>query len=125
MSSEKGQFPCYFFIRFHQCHEIFKFCLKMMSSKKGKFSCSFFVLLTQCYESSAPKLTNFHIFITPLPLNLTLFSRSSYLAANLKIIYETCCPGRFCEKKHRDVSKTIVIFKVKLFVALDSRSDVH
>ena len=61
----------------------------MMSCKKGKFPHSFFVLLTQWHELPAPKLTNFHFFIIPLPLNLTLFLKSPYLTAHIKIDYET------------------------------------
>ena len=59
----------------------------MMSCEKGKFPYTFFILLT-----------NFHIFMISLPLNLTLFSRSLYLTAHIKINYETGCIGKFSEK---------------------------
>ena len=70
----------------------------MMSCEKGKFPYSFFILLTQRHECPAPKLTNFHIFIIPLPLNVTSFSKSPYLTAHIKINYETGCIGRISEK---------------------------
>ena len=69
-----------------------------MSCKKGKFPYSFFILLTQRHESFAPKLTNFHIFINPLPFNVPIFSKSPYLIAHIKIKYETGCIGRFSAK---------------------------
>ena len=73
----------------------------MKSSEKGKFPHSFFILLTQWHQSSPKKLTNFHIFIIPLLLNVTLFSKSHYLTAHIKINYETGCIGRFFEKTQR------------------------
>ena len=69
-----------------------------MSYEKGKFPYPFFILLTHCHEFPAPKLTNFHISIIPLPLNVILFSKSSYLTVHIKINYETGCTGRFSEK---------------------------
>ena len=65
-----------------------------------------------------PKIDNFHIFIIPLPLNVTLFSKSPYLTAPIKINYGTGCTGRFSGKKKRDVSGTIATSKMELFVAL-------
>ena len=73
-----------------------------MSSEEEQFQYSFFISLTQ-YESPASKLTNYHIFITPLPLKLTLISKSPYLTAHLKINYETGYTGRFPEKTQRRV----------------------
>ena len=70
----------------------------MMSYEKEKFQFSFFILLTQWHELPAPKLTNFHIFIIPLPLNVTLFSKSPYLTAHINVNYETSCIKRFSEK---------------------------
>ena len=70
-------------------------------------------------ESSAPKLTNFQIFIIPLPLNVTLFSKSLYLTAHLKINYETGAPEGFL-KKQRGIHRTITTSKVELVVALFS-----
>ena len=75
-----------------------QFCFKMMSCKKRKFLCFFFILLTQCYEFPDPKLTNLHIFIIPLLLNLILFSKSPNLTAHIKTKYETGFIERFCEK---------------------------
>ena len=84
--------------------------------QERKFPFSFFILLTQWHEFFAPKLTNFHIFVMTLPLNLTLFSKSPYLTAHIKI-NETSCNGRLSEK-HKDVSQTIATFKMVFFVAL-------
>ena len=53
----------------------------MMSCKKGRFLYSFFILLTQRHELPVPKLTNFHIFVIPLPFNVKLFSKKPYLTA--------------------------------------------
>ena len=89
----------------------------MMWCEKGKFLYPFFILLTQMHEISAPKLTNFHIFIIPLPLKVALFSKSAYLTAHIKINYETGYIGGFL-KKHRHVSRTIARAKMMLFVAL-------
>ena len=50
----------------------------MTSCEKGKFLYSFFILLTQWYKFPAPELTNFHIFIIDVPLNVTLFLKSRY-----------------------------------------------
>ena len=75
------------------------FCFKMMLYEKGKFPYSFFILLTQLHEFPAPKLTSFHIFITFLTLNVTLFSKSPYLTTHIKIDYETGCTGRSSEEK--------------------------
>ena len=56
---------------------------------KRKFQYSFLILLTQ--EFPAPNLTSFLIFINLLPLNVTLFSKSPYLIAHIKINYKTGC----------------------------------
>ena len=77
-----------------------------MSCEKGKFSYSFFILLTQWHEFHTPKLTNFHIFIIPPPLNVTLFSKSPYLTVH-------ALEGFL--KKHKDVSTTIATAKTVLF----------
>ena len=69
----------------------------MMSCEKEKFPYSFFIL----QESPAPKLTSCHIFIIPLPLNVTLFSKSSYLTVRIKINYESGCIGKFSEKTQK------------------------
>ena len=66
----------------------------MMSCEKEKLPYSFFILLT-------PKPTNFHIFIIPLPLNVTSFSNSPYLTEHIKINYETGWIGKFSEKTQR------------------------
>ena len=60
-----------------------QFCFKMIRCEKKKFLYSFFILLTQCHEFPTPKLTSFHIFIIPLPLNVTLFSKSPYLTIQI------------------------------------------
>ena len=70
----------------------------MMSSEKEKFPFSFFILLAEWHELPAPKLTIFHIFIIALPLNVTLFSKSPFLAAHINVDYETSCIKRFSEK---------------------------
>ena len=75
-----------------------------MSCKKEQFSYSFFILLTQCHELPAPKLTNFHIFITPPPFTTTLFSKSPYLTAYHKNDGRGWT-GRFSEKT--SASRTI------------------
>ena len=66
-----------------------------MSCEKWKFLYSFFIVLTQWHKFLTPKLTSSYIFITPLPLNVTLISKSSYLTVHIKINYETGCIGRF------------------------------
>ena len=48
---------------------------------------------------------------------MTLFSKSPYLTAHIKINYETSCNGRLSEK-HKDVSRTFATFKMVFFVAL-------
>ena len=48
---------------------------------------------------------------------MTLFSKSPYLTAHIKINYETSCIGKFSEK-HRDVSRIITTANMELFVAL-------
>ena len=63
------------------------FCFKMMSCKKGKFPYSSFIVLTQLHEFPTPKLTNFYHL--SLSLKMALFSKSPYLTAHIKIIYET------------------------------------
>ena len=72
-----------------------------MSSKKGKFLYSFFILPTQWHEFPSPKLRNFHIFIVPFFLNVTLFSKNPHLTAHIKINYEAGCIGRFSEKTQK------------------------
>ena len=57
-----------------------------MPRGKGQFPCSFFILLIQCHEHPASKFTNLHIFIIPLRLNMTLFSKSHCLTPHLKQI---------------------------------------
>ena len=53
-------------------------------------------------------MTNFDIFINFLPLNVTLFSKSSNLTTHIKVNYETGCIGRCsettqrCIQDHRD-----------------------
>ena len=89
----------------------------MMSCKKGKFPYIFFILQTQWHQFPAPKLTSFNIFIIPLLLCVTLFSKSPYLTAHIKINYETGCTGRLSEKK---TERCIAIAKMVLFVALVS-----
>ena len=56
----------------------------------------------------------------PLLLNLTLFSKSPYLTAHIKINYETGCMGRFSGGKKTQISRTIARAKMELFVALVS-----
>ena len=90
-----------------------------MSGEKGKFQYSFCILLTQCHEFPVPKLTNFHISIITIPLNVTLFSKSPYLTTHIKTNHETGCIGSFSEK-NREVFSTIVTAKMELFVALVS-----
>ena len=70
----------------------------MILCKRGKFLYSFSILLTQWHEFPAPKLTKFHIFIIPLPLNMVLFSKTPYLTPDIKINFETGCIGCFSEK---------------------------
>ena len=48
---------------------------------------------------SCPKIDKFHMFIIPLSLNVTLFSKSPYLTAHIKINYEAGCIRKFSEKK--------------------------
>ena len=80
-----------------------------------KITYSFFILLNQWYEFPAPKLTNFHIFIIPLLLNVTFFFlRIPWL--NI-LNYETGCIGGFSEKT-TDKSMTIAAAKMELFVVL-------
>ena len=43
-------------------------------------------------------MTNFHIFIVPLHLDVTLFSKGSCWIAHIKISYETVSIGRFSGK---------------------------
>ena len=75
----------------------------MTSCEKGKFLYSFFILLTQWYKFPAPELTNFHIFIIDVPLNVTLILKSRYLTVHVKINYETLCIGRFSGKTQRRI----------------------
>ena len=89
----------------------------MRSCEKGQFPYSFFILLTEWYAFPASILTNFHIFTIPLSLNVTLFLKSLYLAAHIKINYETGCFGRFSEK-NTDVSRTIAAAKMEFLMSL-------
>ena len=66
-------------------------------------------------------MRNFHIFIISLPLKVTLFSKSPYLTAHVKINYETGCIRSFL-KNQRDVSKTIATDKMELFALLVASS---
>ena len=77
----------------------------MMSCERGKFPYSFFILLTQSHRSHVPKLTNFHIFIIPFPLNMTLFSKSPYSTAHIKINYKTrfSAKSQSCIQDHRNI----------------------
>ena len=77
----------------------------MMPCEKEKFSYSFFIFLTRWHEFPAPKLTIFHNFISPLPLNVTLFLKIPYLIAHIKTNYETGCIRRFSEKKKKQKQK--------------------
>ena len=52
-------------------------------------------------------------------MNVTLFSKSAYFTAHIKINYQTGCIGSF-SGKYRDVSRSIAIAKVEFFVALVS-----
>ena len=72
-----------------------------MSRRKKQFPYSFFILLSQGHESSAPKLTTFHI--PSLPLKVRLFSKSPYLTAHLKTNYEIDSTGRFSEETQRRI----------------------
>ena len=89
-----------------------------MSCENGNFLYSFFILLTQWHEFPAPKLTNFHVFIIPLPLNVALISKNLYLFTRIEINNETGCIECFSEKKNRDVSRAIATAKMELFVTL-------
>ena len=69
------------------------------------------------------KIDKFSYFYHPSlfeSLNLTLFSKSPYLTANIKINYETGCMGRFSEGEKKQISRTIARAKMELFVALVS-----
>ena len=85
----------------------------MLSCEKEKFPYSFLILLAQWHEFPAPKLTNFHIFIFHLLLNLASFSKSPYMTVHININYETGCI-----RKPIDVSSPIPTAKVRLFVTL-------
>ena len=60
----------------------------MMPCEKEKFPYSFLNDM-----NSLPQ--NFYIFTIPLSLNVTLFSKSPYVTAHIKINYKTGCIGRF------------------------------
>ena len=92
--------------------------MKWYRARKGKFPFSFFIFLTQCHEFPALKFKNFYVFIIPLPLKVTLFSKSCYLTVYIKFDYETGWFGRFSTK--RDVSRTITTANMELFVELVS-----
>ena len=51
------------------------------------------------------KIDKFHMFIIPLSLNVTLFSKSPYLTAHIKINYEAGCIRKFSEKKTKNKNK--------------------
>ena len=88
------------------------FCCKMMLCKKGNVLYSFFIVLTQRHKLLAQKLTKFHIFI--ISLRVTLFSKSPYLTAYIKLLSNSCI-GRFSEKKKMQDDCNS---KVELFVTL-------
>ena len=94
----------------------------MIWCKKEKFPYYFLILLTQRHDFPAPKLTNFHIFVTSLSLNVTLFSTGHYMTAHIKINYETGCIDRLSEKKnthtHKHVFRTIVTAKMEKLKSL-------
>ena len=92
----------------------------MISCEKRKLPYSFFILLNQWDEFIAPKLTDFHIFVISLPLNMRLFSKSPYLTAHIKIMKEIALEDFLKKKKHIGVSRTIATAKMELFVALFS-----
>ena len=90
----------------------------MTSCEKRKFPYSFFIVLTQWHEFPAPKLTNLHIFVIAVSLNVT-FLRSPYLNAQIKINYETDYIGTTTTTTtNRDISRTITTAKMELLVAL-------
>ena len=91
----------------------------MISCEKGKFPYSFFILLTQWHKFSTPKLTNFFYFYYPSPFEASLFSKSPYLTAHIRINYEFIALEGFL-KNHRDMSRIIATAKIELFVALVS-----
>ena len=86
----------------------------MILCKKRTFL-SLFILLTQWHEFPASNLTNFHIFIILLPLNVMLFLRN--LTAHRKKIMEYVALEGFL-KKLKDVYSTILTAKMVQFVAL-------
>ena len=77
--------------------------------RERKFPYYFFILPTQWHEFRSPKLTNFNIFIIPLPLNVKLFSKCPYLTPRIKINYEEGC-----------TEYPITTAKIEFFVALVS-----
>ena len=72
-----------------------------MLSEKRQLPYSFFKHLSQCHESLVPKLPNFHIFVTLLPLNMTCITKSPYLTAHLKLNYKISCTGNCSEEAQR------------------------
>ena len=68
-----------------------------MQWEKRNFPYSSFILPTQWHEFVTLKLPHFHIFIIPLPLNVSPYL-SPYLTTHIKINFETGCIGRFSEK---------------------------
>ena len=91
----------------------------MISCENGKLPYSFFILLTQWDKFLPPKLTDFHIFVISLPLNMRLFSKSPYLTAHIKIMKQIALED-FLKKKHIGVSRTNATAKMELFVVLVS-----
>ena len=87
-----------------------------MSCEKGL---SLLLLRTSDSMTWAPKIDKFLYFILPLPLKVTLFSKSPYLTAHIKINYETGCIGRFSGKTQRS-TQSITTAKMELFVELAS-----
>ena len=86
-----------------------------MLSEKGQFLYFFLIL---CHESPVPKLTNFCIFITHVPLCMTLFSKSPCRTVHIKVIFESGCTEGFSEKTH--ILRAITKFRIELSVALVS-----
>ena len=77
-------------------------------------------LMANNCTNSYRKIDKFYIFITPLHLNVTLFSKSPYLAACLKIYYETGRSGEFSEKHTDAHPESSQHLRQRSFVALVS-----
>ena len=73
-----------------------------MLSEKRQFPHSFFIVLSQCHEFLAPKLTNFHIFVTLLLLNMTCIAKSPHLTAHLKL-NKISCSGNCSQEAQRRI----------------------